>query len=89
VPAGVTDTVGLLRLAKAGVTIIETVIRPESKASRRRIGDVPIPAGSVVAAVIRAGKPVVPDASYELSAGDELIIVTQAASKREIHDAFQ
>jgi trk system potassium uptake protein TrkA len=87
--ADVTDTVSLLRLVKAGVNIIETVIGPESKAAHLRVGAVPLPAGSVVAAVIRAGRPVVPDASYELRVGDELIIVTQAASEREIHNAFQ
>jgi trk system potassium uptake protein TrkA len=87
--ADVTDTVSLLRLVKAGVNIIETVIGPESKAAHLRVGAVPLPAGSVVAAVIRAGRPVVPDASYELQVGDELIIVTQAASEREIHNAFQ
>lgn len=39
--------------------------------------------------MIRVGRPVVPDAFYQLRVGDELIIVTQAASEREIHNAFQ
>jgi trk/ktr system potassium uptake protein len=52
---GVTDTVDLLRLGKAGVSLIETVIGAGSKAAGRRLGDLPLPAGTLVATVIRAG----------------------------------
>jgi trk system potassium uptake protein TrkA len=86
---GVTDTVGLSRLGKAGVSLIETVIGAGSKAAGRRLGDLPLPAGTIVATVIRAGTPTVADSSFQLQAGDELIVVTHAASEQDIHNAFQ
>jgi len=86
---GATDTVGLLRLSHAGVNLVETIIRPQSKMVDRPLGEVTVPAGSVVAAVVRAGTPVVPDASYVLRADDEVLVVAQTAGQREIDDAFQ
>jgi trk system potassium uptake protein TrkA len=86
---GATDTVALLRLSNAGVNLIETVIGPGSKAAQRALGEVSLPRGCVVAAVIRAGTPVVPDTAYILSAGDEVLVVAQTAAEHEIHDAFQ
>jgi Trk K+ transport system NAD-binding subunit len=55
----------------------------------RALGDVSLPRGCVVAAVVRAGTPVVPDRSYVLRPGDELLVVAQTAAEHEIHDAFQ
>jgi trk system potassium uptake protein TrkA len=86
---GAADTVDLLRLTHAGVNLIETVIGPQSKTVDRRLGDVQLPAGTVVAAVIRAGTPVVPDATYILQADDEVLIVAQSALRQDIERAFQ
>lgn len=86
---GATDTVGLLRLTHAGVNLIETVIRPQSKMVDRPLGEVRLPPGAVVAAVIRAGRPAVPDRTYLLRADDEVLVVAQTAGQQEIDHAFQ
>jgi trk system potassium uptake protein TrkA len=86
---GATDTVGLLRLTRAGVNLIETVIRRQSKTADRPLGAVVLPPGSVVAAVIRGGVPVVPDASYVLRADDEVLVVAQSAAQPDVDHAFQ
>jgi trk system potassium uptake protein TrkA len=86
---GAADTVGLLRLTHAGVNLIETVIGPQSKTVDHLLGDVQLPAGTVVVAVIRAGSPVVPDATYVLHADDEVLIVAQSAVRQDIERAFQ
>lgn len=52
---GTADTVGLLRLTHAGVNLIETLIGSRSKTVDHALGDVQLPPGTVVAAVIRAG----------------------------------
>ena len=57
---GATDTVALLRLSKAGVNVIETAITPHSRAVGHALADITLPAGTVVAAVIRNGEPTVP-----------------------------
>ncbi|GGR84023.1 potassium transporter TrkA [Streptomyces humidus] len=86
---GATDTVALLRLSKAGVDVIETVITPQSRTSGRPLGDVRLPEGTVVATIVRDGQPTVPDPSTPLRPGDELLLVSHTATEQEIHAAFQ
>ncbi|WP_316781364.1 potassium channel family protein [Streptomyces sasae] len=87
--AGATDTVTLLRLSKAGVAVIETAITAESRAAGRPLGEIDLPAGTVVATVVRDGRPTVPGPEMELRPGDELLLVSHEATEQEIHAAFQ
>ncbi|MFI2629126.1 potassium channel family protein [Streptomyces collinus] len=86
---GATDTVALLRLSKAGVDVIETAITPQSRAVGRTLGEVRLPEGTVVATIVRGGRPTVPDPAIRLHAGDELLLVSHSATEQEIHAAFQ
>jgi len=86
---GATDTVALLRLSKAGVNVIETAITPHSRAVGHALADISLPAGTVVAAVIRNGEPTVPNLKFRLQPGDELLVVSEAATEQDIHAAFQ
>lgn len=86
---GSTDTVPLLRLGRAGVNLVEALIGPESRCAGRELSTVALPNKSIVAAVIRDDTPIVPDPSFELRAGDELLIVSQTATEADIHAAFQ
>lgn len=85
---GAADTVALLRLRKAGVNLIETAITPQSRAVGHPLADITLPAGTVVAAVIRNGKPTVPGPEFQLQPGDELLVVSQAATGQDIDAAF-
>jgi trk system potassium uptake protein TrkA len=87
--AGSFDTVSLLRLARAGVTLIETALGTGSSAAGRAVREVRIPTGCVVAAVVRDGQPVVPTPDFVLADGDELLVVAQTATATDIHAAFQ
>ncbi|KPI07466.1 TrkA-N domain protein [Actinobacteria bacterium OK074] len=86
---GATDTVALLRLSKAGVDVIETAITPRSRAAGRTLAEITLPAGTVIATVIREGQPTVPTPGMRLRPGDELLVVSHAATEQEIHSAFQ
>jgi trk system potassium uptake protein TrkA len=86
---GAADTVALLRLSKAGVSVIETAITSHSRAVGHALGDTPLPPGTVVAAVIRDGRPTVPGPHFRLEPGDELLVVTETATDHDIHAAFQ
>ncbi len=86
---GAADTVALLRLGRAGVSLLETVIDEHSSAAGRPVSAVPVPAGCVVAAVIRAGQPTVPPPGFVLRAGDEVLVVAQSATEADVHRAFQ
>ncbi|MDX3633406.1 TrkA family potassium uptake protein [Streptomyces europaeiscabiei] len=86
---GATDTVALLRLSRAGVDVIETAITPRSRAAGRTLAEITLPTGSVIATVIREGQPTVPAPEMRLQPGDELLVVSHAATEQEIHSAFQ
>ncbi|MER6682675.1 potassium channel family protein [Streptomyces olivaceoviridis] len=86
---GATDTVALLRLSKAGVEVIETAITEESRAAGHKLGEIELPAGTVVATVVREGRPTVPGPEVRLLPGDELLLVSHEATEQEIHAAFQ
>ncbi len=86
---GSTDTVPLLRLSKAGVSVIETIITQRSQAAGRPLGEVRLPPGTVVAAVIRDGRPIVPGARFHLRPGDELLVVSETANAADVNSAFQ
>lgn len=87
---GATDTVALLRLSKAGVEVIETAITEDSRAAGHPLGEITLDkAGTVVATVVRDGRPTVPSPEVTLLPGDELLLVSHEATEQEIHAAFQ
>jgi trk system potassium uptake protein TrkA len=86
---GVADTVSLLRLGKAKVTLIETAITEHSRTVGHRLADVQLPSGTVIATVVRGGTPVVPVPETVLEAGDELLVVSTAADEHDVHALFQ
>lgn len=86
--SGAADTVGLVRLADAGVALIETHIDDASKAVDRVLSDIDLPAQTVVAAVVRDARPIVPANDYRFHVGDTVLVVTAAATEHDIHDAF-
>jgi trk system potassium uptake protein TrkA len=83
------DTVGLLRLGSAGVTLIETTITTDSSAAGKTLTDLSLPSGSIVAAVLRDGTPTVPGGSFSLEVGDEIIVISESATEADIRKAFQ
>jgi trk system potassium uptake protein TrkA len=87
--SGASDTIGLLRLASAGVTLIETHIEPGSATAGHTLADVRLPAETVVAAVVRNGSPTVPDQDFRFQVGDTVLVVTSTAADHDIHKAFQ
>ncbi|MFM9662678.1 TrkA C-terminal domain-containing protein, partial [Streptomyces scabiei] len=76
---GATDTVALLRLSKAGVNVIETAITSQSHVVGRTLADIRLPAGTIIATVIRAGQPTVPTDQTHLMPGDEILLVSHTA----------
>ena len=86
---GSVDTVGLLELGKAGVRLIETSLTDDSTAVGKTLSEIKLPPGSIVATVIRDGEPNVPGGSFELRAGDEVLVVSETATAAEVEHLFQ
>lgn len=87
--SGASDTVGLLRLAAAGVTVIATHIDDHSAASGRPLSGIDLPAGTVVAAVVHDSLPVVPRADYRFRGGDTVLVVSATADEHDVRTRFQ
>lgn len=86
---GAADTVGMVRLAAAGVSMIETHLDESSAASARTLADLSLPDGTVVAAIIRGGRPFVPDSDCHFAAGDTVLVVTTSATEADVRAIFQ
>lgn len=87
--AGVSDTIVLMRLAAAGVELIETRIDDTSSAADRPLADLTLPPATVVAAVVHNGQPEVPGPGYRFHPGDTVLVVTTSATEHDIHALFQ
>ena len=85
----VADTVGLLRLGRAGVGLIETTLTDQSSAVGRPLSDLHLPGGAIVAAVLRNGTPTVPGGSFMLEEGDEVLVIAESATEDDIRKVFQ
>ncbi|WP_371872202.1 HAD-IC family P-type ATPase [Phytohabitans houttuyneae] len=82
--SGTADTVLLLGLAKAEVSLITTVITSWSRSAGRDLAAIPPPPGTLVAAVVRDETPLAAGPGFRLRPGDELLIVSETAGEQEI-----
>ena len=86
---GASDTIGLARLRDGEVGLIETTLASSSSAVGKRLGEIPIPAGSIVAAVIRDGAPTSPSEELELREGDEVLVLSESVTESDVRRLFQ
>jgi trk system potassium uptake protein TrkA len=87
--ADTTDTVGLVRLPTAGVTLIETHIDQDSSANGHTLAELTLPPDTIVAAVVHDARPVAPGGDYRFHPGDTVLVVTTTATDTDVHNAFQ
>jgi trk system potassium uptake protein TrkA len=83
------DTIGLARLRGGTVGLIETTLAPTAAAVGKTVGGVALPEGSIVAGVIRDGAPMSPTPELELKAGDEILVLSAAATEEDVRALFQ
>ncbi|WP_026842610.1 potassium channel family protein [Citrifermentans bremense] len=68
----------LLKLTKGEYSLVEEKVHPKSAVAGKAIREMALPAESVIAAVIRGGKLLVPRGDLVLQAGDEVLAVVHA-----------
>ena len=86
---GSAETVDLIHLSTAGVRMIETTLAETSTAVGKTLAEISLPSGTVIATVIRAGEPHVPGGDFALQAGDEVLLISEVATDKDIQAAFQ
>ena len=87
--AGIAGTFGLIRLASAGVSLIETKITTGSYANGRAVDQLTLPPNTVVATVIHDGALAVPGGDYRFRPDDAVLVISGHATDSDIHDTFQ
>lgn len=84
---GSARTIHLADLAK-GLALVETNITSASSAPGKTVAELDLPAGTVVTAVVRDGKPLPAAQASQLCIGDRVLVVTAPDSEQRVHDAF-
>lgn len=74
----------LQALEAGGVHICSATIREGQPSVDRRIGDLDLPMGAVVAAIVREGVVVPADPDQVIGLGDEILVITEAHTEAEV-----
>lgn len=82
-------TVDLLQLRTGGLELVETTLHARSRSVGLRVGELGLPAGVVVATVIRGGEPLTGEAAGRLEAGDQVLVLARAAAEPDVAALFQ
>jgi trk system potassium uptake protein TrkA len=85
---GASDTIGLARLRGGEVGLIATTLTAASNAVGKRLGEIPLPEGSIVAAIIRDGAPTSPTDELELKEDDEVLVLSESATESDVRRLF-
>ena len=70
------DLVRIFTFHQSGADILEITLPQDSPLAGRRVGSIPWPADTVLAAIVRGAQPITPTEDDTLAAGDELLLVT-------------
>lgn len=70
------DLVRIFTFHKGGATMVELTLPVDSPYAGARVGDVPLPADTVLVGIIREQRPLAPTPDYTLEPHDELLFMT-------------
>lgn len=84
---GSARTICLAELAPE-LSLVETNITAASTAPGKTAAELGLPAGAMVTALIRDGKPIPGDQAVRLRVGDRVLVVTGTDGEQRVHEAF-
>jgi trk system potassium uptake protein TrkA len=80
--------VHLLDLPEQHLEIIEMLLRDDSRAAGKRVGDLQMPSGALLISVLRGSEGFVPTADTVLEAGDEILAVLDPKIEEDVTRFF-
>jgi trk/ktr system potassium uptake protein len=80
--------VHLLSLRRENLDIVEVALTDESPAAGRRIGELELPAGSLLISILRDKTAIVPDGKTVLAPGDQILAIVEPDQAGTLADAF-
>ncbi|MEW6582432.1 MAG: TrkA family potassium uptake protein [Actinomycetota bacterium] len=78
--------VHLLSLRRENLEIVEVVLTDESPVAGRRVGELELPAGSLLISILRDHAAIVPDGKTVLAPGDQILAIVEPAHAGELAD---
>lgn len=78
------DLVTLLKLRGGNTALAEITLKADSKATGRRVGELGLPDGSLLVAIIRGGETFYPAGDFRLEAEDEVLAITSVDKEPEL-----
>ena len=82
------DLVTLLRLRGPGVAVTETVLPPGAAVAGLLAGELELPSGTVLTAVVRDGHVLIPERAGRLVAGDVVVALCEPVREHLLHQLF-
>lgn len=83
------DLVRMFDFQQGGATMVEITLPAEHPFVGRRVGDITLPADTVLTGVIRDGRPFAPSPDAALESLDELLFITTAQMEPQLADMFR
>lgn len=74
----------LVNLIHEDMAIVDAKVVSGSKIADRKIGDLPVPEGCIIAAIIRAGELIIPSPSTEVKEGDDVIAIAHRSIEEDL-----
>lgn len=81
-------TLEIVSLKKVGAEIVDVAVTPASRAAGRRVSELGLPEGSVVAMIARGDEVIPPRGSTTVLAGDHVFLVLTKGSREAADEAF-
>jgi trk system potassium uptake protein TrkA len=82
------DMMTLLKIRRGRFSLVEEKIPPGAKAVGLSIRDLPLPANSVIAAIIRRGEIVIPRGVTRFEVGDEVLAIVDHEGADDLAGLF-
>jgi trk system potassium uptake protein TrkA len=73
---GLEDIVNLLPVGEGKVNVTEVAVKGDSPAVGKMLKDIPLPDNSLIAAILRGDRPIIPRGGTVLDSNDRLIVMT-------------
>ena len=78
----------LMKLNRGEYSIVQMNVKESAKAANKFLKDLSIPKKSVLISVTRDGEVVIPKGDTQILAGDEILILTDETSQKELQSLF-
>lgn len=80
--------VHLLKLQDEDLEIIEVEVTEGAEAANKQVGEIELPEGALVIAILRDGKGIVPGSSTQIGVGDEVMLVLDPDLEEDVTEIF-